>query len=420
MEDPAKAGRVSAAGILLGVCDGMGGAAAGEVASRVAARALITALSKVPAAASRDEFAAALVKAIEGAGEKIREDARLHPSRKGMGTTCTAAAYRRGELFIGQVGDSRAYVYRAGRLVQVTKDQSLVSRMVELGHIKPEEASQAPGSNVILQALGSTEEIRVDLTVVSVRRGDRLLVCSDGLYGFVADEVIQSVLACHEDLDEACDKLIVLAKEAGGRDNISAVLCELGGEELVLPASEDVLGYRPYAPEEATSEVAAALAKPRPEERIRAVPSVRRRQAAAATVLFLAIAGLGAWGFRGHEGARTVAAPRRVMPGGDGPRVEVRPRRTEESTPSGDAEARDFSPTASSSPEPWAEARGSAREPTEARARRSVTDTHGQRSPAHLVRSRERAESVHPSEEGANPKRKSWSGPTNIQVNPFH
>jgi serine/threonine protein phosphatase PrpC len=221
----------------------MGGAAAGEVASKIAIESIARSAAKFPVHINLDTLGEALSDAVKEAGREIRKDVAEHPDRRGMGTTCTAAVLRGEELLVAQVGDSRAYVMRGGELVQITRDQNLVSHLVQLGHLKPEEADGAPGSNVILQALGSTETIQVELTVAKLRRGDRVLLCSDGLSGLVSNAKIAEVLARESDPMRSTQRLIELANEAGGRDNITVVLGSFEGEGLALAAENEALAH---------------------------------------------------------------------------------------------------------------------------------------------------------------------------------
>lgn len=222
--------RVGPAGVLLGVCDGMGGAAAGEVASRIASRVLIDEMTRVQVTLSDKQFSKALQRAVEIAGEAIQEDAKHHVERKGMGTTCTAVAVRGDRAFIAQVGDSRAYLLRQGVLSLLTKDQTLAHALLERGHLSEEELANYSGSNPVLQALGATEDIGVEMTEVVLEPSDRLLVCSDGLHGLVDDETIRKVLGAK--IEAACTELVQLAKAAGGRDNITVVVADVDSPYL--------------------------------------------------------------------------------------------------------------------------------------------------------------------------------------------
>jgi protein phosphatase len=238
---------VGSAGLLLGVCDGMGGASAGEVASKIAVQTIADSMSALDQVTSRDAFAKAFLKAVEFAGDAIRENANNHKAREGMGTTCTAAAVRRDQILIAQVGDSRAYLLRRGALVQLTKDQTLIRYMLDRGLITSEGAARFPRHGMVLQALGATTDASVDLTTIKACRGDRLLICSDGLSGFVSDATIRDVLDERTAPDEACLRLVHLALKAGGRDNITTVVCDLHGDMLEPPTEEDIIGPIPYS-----------------------------------------------------------------------------------------------------------------------------------------------------------------------------
>ncbi len=237
---------LSPSGLLLGVCDGMGGAAAGEVASQMAVDTIFEMMRRSVPALDRDALARALVRSVEEAGTRIFEAARADRSRRGMGTTSTIAALMDKTLFVGQVGDSRAYILRGGELKQITKDQSLVNQLIEAGQLTEDEAEAFEHSNIILQALGTTEQVSVDLTFLELRRGDRLMMCSDGLSGLVHNEVIREVMGEYTDPAACCERLIELAKAGGGHDNVTVILCDFGGEGLALAQPGDLAGYQQY------------------------------------------------------------------------------------------------------------------------------------------------------------------------------
>jgi len=235
-------------GTLLGVCDGMGGAAAGEVASQLAVDIIYQRMAIGDPPADHDELAARLVHAIEAAGLRIFSEAKLDRTRRGMGTTATIAALVDDHLFLGQVGDSRAYLLRGDRLVQVTRDQSLVNQLIEAGQLTEEEAETFEHNNIILQALGTADTVQVDLTYVHLRRGDTLMLCSDGLSGMVRNDEIREVLRNVEDPLEACKSLTDRANQAGGHDNITVVVAKFDGTSLVdaVRADVDSLRYQKY------------------------------------------------------------------------------------------------------------------------------------------------------------------------------
>ncbi|MDI3290905.1 Stp1/IreP family PP2C-type Ser/Thr phosphatase [Polyangium sp. 15x6] len=235
-------------GVLLGVCDGMGGAAAGEVASQLAVDIIFQKMISGEPPKDHDEIAARLVHSIESAGLRIFSEAKLDRTRRGMGTTSTVSALVDDHLFIGQVGDSRAYILRGDRLVQVTRDQSLVNQLIEAGQLTEEEAETFEHNNIILQALGTSDSVQVDLTFVELKRGDTLLLCSDGLSGMVRNEEIREVLRTIDDPLEVCKTLTDRANQAGGHDNITVVVSKFEGEALPEPTEEDISGlrYRKY------------------------------------------------------------------------------------------------------------------------------------------------------------------------------
>lgn len=247
---------VGARGTLLGVCDGMGGAAAGEVASRLAVEIIYEKLASGDPPADHDELARRLVSAVEEAGVRIFTEARADRTRRGMGTTATIAALIDGRLFVAQVGDSRGYILRRGNFVQITRDQSLVNQLIEAGQLTEEEAETFEHNNIILQALGTADTVQVDLTYADLRRGDTIVLCSDGLSGMVRAEEIRDVLLELQDPEQACMALTERANLAGGHDNITVIVARLEGDGLPDPVEDDEpLGYRKYAlPEVASPE----------------------------------------------------------------------------------------------------------------------------------------------------------------------
>ncbi len=253
---------VGARGTVLGVCDGMGGAAAGEVASQLAVDIVYQRMLAGPPPTSRDDLAARLVHSIESAGMRIFAEAKADRSRRGMGTTATVAALVDSRLYLGQVGDSRGYLLRGDRLVQVTRDQSLVNQLIEAGQLTEEEAETFEHNNIILQALGTAETVQVDLTYVDLVRGDTLLLCSDGLSGMVRNDEIREVLRSFEDPLEACRELTDRANLAGGHDNVTVVVAKFEGDGLtaMTPADVDDLKYRKCEVVESASEVSSMRA----------------------------------------------------------------------------------------------------------------------------------------------------------------
>ena len=204
------------------VADGMGGAQAGEVASGLAVE---TVSEKSPADGNVEED---LVEAISEANRRIHEKAQDDRELAGMGTTLTAAFVHDGKVTLGHVGDSRAYRFRDGELVQLTDDHSLVAELERHGKLTAAEARVHPQRSMILRALGIGPDVEVDTYCFIGEPGDVFLLCSDGLSGLVHDAVIAEVLDGCETLDAAADKLIELANLSGGPDNITTVLFRLG------------------------------------------------------------------------------------------------------------------------------------------------------------------------------------------------
>jgi PPM family protein phosphatase len=245
----AKDFEIGTGGLLMAVCDGMGGAAAGEVASKLATDIIYERMLAAAGHHLRDRLAVDIVKALEEAGIRILSEANSNRACRGMGTTATVAALVDDHLLLGQVGDSRAYLLRGGRLVQVTRDQSLVNQLIEAGQLTEEEAENFEHSNIILQALGTADAVQVDLTYVKLKRGDFLMMCSDGLSGMVRDGEIRETMARLDDPVEACRILIEDANTAGGHDNITVIAAVFEGEGLAEPDEGDVKGlkYQKYA-----------------------------------------------------------------------------------------------------------------------------------------------------------------------------
>ncbi len=237
-------------GTLFMVADGMGGAAAGEIASAMAIelvlRELTEAMSRTDAP-NDDAFATAIKKATATANTKIHNFALEHPEYRGMGTTATVAGLLGDTLYVAQVGDSRAYLIRDGKAQQITKDQSLMQKLIEAGELTEAEAEVSERRNIILQALGPEAQIRVDLTHQRVRRGDVLVLCSDGLSGQVrTDDIARIVTEDEEDLMSACKRMIDLANANGGPDNITVITARFDGEGLAPPALTDPVGHTTF------------------------------------------------------------------------------------------------------------------------------------------------------------------------------
>jgi serine/threonine protein phosphatase PrpC len=245
-DDVGESVRVGARGLLLAVCDGMGGALAGEIASQMAVDVIHTIMQESSSPDDADEFAQTLVTAVQEAGARIFLAAKTNRNQHGMGTTSTVAGVFGSTLFVGQVGDSRAYLFRGGRLRQITKDQSLVSKLIEAGRLTEEQAESYEHAHIILQALGTADAVSVDLSFIELRHGDALMLCSDGLSGLATHEQIHDALATLDDPGECCQRLIDAANEAGGHDNITVVVARFGGDLPPPSADDEPVGYHAF------------------------------------------------------------------------------------------------------------------------------------------------------------------------------
>jgi serine/threonine protein phosphatase PrpC len=214
-------------GVLLAVSDGMGGLMAGEVASTLVIEGLPHAIREGRASAPVEELLDAGVQKVNA---KVWDAAQQKGIR--MGATLTAIYVDGPVAWIAEVGDSRAYLIRAGNITQLTKDQSLVQRLVDAGTLSPEEAAHSPHRGVILQAVGHDPDVSVALGRLELRARDCLLLCSDGLTAHLSDEDIRATVLSSADLTVACQSLVDLAKERGGTDNITVML---GGVDGPLP-----------------------------------------------------------------------------------------------------------------------------------------------------------------------------------------
>jgi hypothetical protein len=200
---------------------------------------------------------------VERANERIHLYSKEHPDVRGMGTTVTVAGVLHGSLYLAQVGDSRGYLVRGGAATQLTKDQSLMQRLVDAGELTEEEAELSERRNIILQALGPDARIRVDLTWQDLRRGDTLVICSDGLSGQVKREEIGQLVRELPDLDALCSRLITMANERGGPDNITVVAVRFEGDGLPAPEKTDEeVGYHAFPSDEIESDELPALRMP--------------------------------------------------------------------------------------------------------------------------------------------------------------
>ncbi|GAA4913320.1 protein phosphatase [Stackebrandtia albiflava] len=216
---------------LIAVADGMGGMAAGDLASNI----VISSLSVLDEDVPRGDLTAALAGAVEEANHRIRTTVEENPQMEGMGTTLTAFLFSGSTLGMVHIGDSRAYRLRGGALNQITKDDTYVQMLVDEGQLSPDEAENHPQRSLLLRALGSNE---VEPTFASLEAvaGDRYLLCSDGLSGVVSDETIAEVLRQIPDPREAVDRLVQLALRGGGPDNVTVLVADVTDADIIEAA----------------------------------------------------------------------------------------------------------------------------------------------------------------------------------------
>ncbi len=280
------------------VADGMGGAQAGEVASKAAAEAFDRDLPDAPGER-------VLRETIEAANREIHNLARTDPSRAGMGTTITAAIINaeREEVGIGHVGDSRAYRLRGGKLERLTRDHSLVEEMRRKGQLTDEQAEDHPQRSIITRALGPEPEVEVDVHTVPAAPGDTFLLCSDGLTTMLDEAQIGRILGGASSMEAAVRALVAEANRAGGRDNITALAFRLEDAATPRRAPESATLVGPTAEQagltatEVRRRAAAAAARER-REQLAAAPARRRLRSAAkglALLALLAVLAFGAW-----------------------------------------------------------------------------------------------------------------------------
>ncbi|HWU85807.1 MAG TPA: Stp1/IreP family PP2C-type Ser/Thr phosphatase, partial [Kofleriaceae bacterium] len=209
---------------LYAVLDGMGGANAGDVASQMARDAIREHVQQRRGALPPRKL---LEAAIQAGSKTVYTGAQADRERHGMGTTVVACLVVDGtHLVVGHVGDSRAYLLRRGRLQALTRDHTIVEELVDRGLLSAEDAERHPYKNVLSRNLGSRPQTRVELAELELAAGDRILLCSDGLYGYASTEAIQYVLGSGDDPDQVCRDLIELALRGGGGDNVSTIVIE--------------------------------------------------------------------------------------------------------------------------------------------------------------------------------------------------
>jgi protein phosphatase len=215
-------------GSLMIVSDGMGGAAAGEIASEMAVTTMRESLASMDA---NTEISDQLRIAAEIANDKIWNYSQENPELSGMGATLTGVLIQGTTAYIAQVGDSRAYLIRRQQIKQLTKDQSLAQMLVDSGAIKPDQMDSVP-QNVIMQAMGTQPAVKVAMSAVQLFRNDCLVICSDGLSNKIPPSELRDMVQGFEDLTEACRSLVDKANERGGEDNITVIVARFDGEAL--------------------------------------------------------------------------------------------------------------------------------------------------------------------------------------------
>jgi protein phosphatase len=238
---------------LFAVADGMGGHRAGEVASRMALETI--------AEVSPDGGAHSIAERVKAANRVVHQRSAEDRELEGMGTTLTALWMDGAEARIAHVGDSRAYLLRDGELKMLTRDHTLVQRMVDEGKISPEEAEVHPQRSILTRALGVDEDVDVDDLTVEVTDGDRIMLCTDGLTSMIAEDRISEILREHEDPQAAADALVDAANEAGGQDNITVVVIDVSG----TGRSGDA-GTAPSDEPDASAAAAATQVRPDPDD----------------------------------------------------------------------------------------------------------------------------------------------------------
>jgi serine/threonine protein phosphatase PrpC len=254
------------------VADGMGGAQAGEVASRIAVDAFAEGL---PEQGSPEERLAAVALT---ANRRIYELSRTESERAGMGTTLTAAYLGETDLAIAHVGDSRAYLFRDGELTRLTQDHSLMAELIRRGKLTEEEAADHPQRSIITRALGPEPEVTVDTWTYPVREGDVILLCSDGLTSMVSEAQVAEILRTSQGLDRAAQALIDEANRAGGRDNITVVLFRLEEVGSAVGSDQPTVVAAPSLPAPGPPANATGVAVAPPPQIARPAPLARTQR----------------------------------------------------------------------------------------------------------------------------------------------
>lgn len=204
------------------VADGMGGHAAGDYASRFTINQIVEYITQ-----SKEQKPVALLeKAISRANRLLLEEANADEKKAGMGTTIVGATCQKDKLYVANVGDSRLYVVNQEKIIQITRDHSLVEEMVRMGGMDKEDAREHPDKNIITRAIGVGAEVVVDFFETNISEGDVILMCSDGLTNMIDDEDIRQIILGQRDIAEKAERLVQTANENGGQDNITVVLIE--------------------------------------------------------------------------------------------------------------------------------------------------------------------------------------------------
>ena len=245
-------------GWLFMVADGMGGEASGEVASQICTQTVpkrlyenLHSLDQVNEA----NFVLLLRESVEYANQSIHQKAQSEPIYRGMGTTATVAALFGPYLFVAQVGDSRAYLLRQNQLTQLTRDQTFLNYLKEIGVEVPADPEMDSRKSILTQAVGSSESVNVKITYAKVCQGDSLLLCSDGLYNMVPAADILATVKGAEPLADKCQSLIHKANAKGGNDNITVVMADFSGPGLPPAAPDALVDFKEYKAEDFTGQL---------------------------------------------------------------------------------------------------------------------------------------------------------------------
>lgn len=296
---------------LLVVADGVGGHAAGEVASSVAVASLATLDEDSPGG----DLLERLSTAVTNANHHLRDMVAGDPDLKGMGTTLTALLRAGSRFGLVHVGDSRCYLLRGDQLQQITHDHTFVQTLVDEGRITAEEADHHPQRNLITNSLDGREDIDLDLSIREARVGDRYLLCSDGLSGVVSEDTIRETLLAEADTDVAVDRLVDLALKGGGPDNITAIVADVVEVETKPPSAVPItvgaaaVGVQQSAPQaDSPAHKAAALRPPREEPATPLEPDEEdrpRRRGLLVAVLVLLLLALGGASYGAYRWSQT-------------------------------------------------------------------------------------------------------------------